>query len=139
MGVQEFLKANGIVNKTPLGKVFGDILGTTSYDEVVMAFLDNNGVGLKDLKIDVTLKEVDRLFFILPLLNTLFNYKINFDSNFKALQGLKWRLEYVNSRGFINKEYLDKYLDEWGIYEDYVNLRSQRPGVVTDSFLKLLD
>lgn len=82
---------------------------------------------------------MNRLFFILPLLTTLFNYKINFDSNFKALQGLKWRLEYVNSRGFINKEYLDKYLDEWGIYEDYVNLRSQRPGVVTDSFLKLLD
>ena len=63
MGVQGFLEANGIVNKTPLGKVFGDILGTTSYDEVVMAFLDNNGAGLKDLKIDVTLKEVDRLFF----------------------------------------------------------------------------
>lgn len=139
MGVQEFLKANGIEDRTPLVKVFNDILGTTRYEEVIMTFLDNNGVGLKDLKIEFPLNEVNRLFFILPLLTTLFNYKINFDSNLKALQGLKWRLEYVNSRGFIDKEYLDKYLDEWGIYEDYVNLRSQRPGVVTDSFLKLLD
>jgi hypothetical protein len=137
MGVQGFLEANGIVNKTPLGKVFGDILGTTSYDEVVMAFLDNNGAGLKDLKIDVTLKEVDRLFFILPLLNTLFNYKIDFNS--KVFQGLKWRLEYVSSKGFINKDYLEKYLIEWGIYEDYHNLRSQRPGIATDSFLRLID
>lgn len=139
MGVQEFLKANGIEDRTPLVKVFNDILGTTRYEEVIMTFLDNNGVGLKDLKIEFPLNEVNRLFFILPLLTTLFNYKINFDSNLKALQGLKWRLEYVNSRGFIDKEYLDKYLDEWGIYEGYVNLRSQRPGVVTDSFLKLLD
>lgn len=139
MGVQEFLKANGIEDRTPLVKVFNDILGTTRYEEVIMTFLDNNGVGLKDLKIEFPLNEVNRLFFILPLLTTLFNYKINFDSNLKALQGLKWRLEYVNSRGFIDKEYLDKYLDEWGIYEDYVNLRSQRPGVVADSFLKLLD
>lgn len=139
MGVQEFLKANGIEDRTPLVKVFNDILGTTRYEEVIMTFLDNNGVGLKDLKIEFPLNEVNRLFFILPLLTTLFNYKINFDSNLKALQGLKWMLEYVNSRGFIDKEYLDKYLDEWGIYEDYVNLRSQRPGVVTDSFLKLLD
>ena len=139
MGVQEFLKANGIEDRTPLVKVFNDILGTTRYEEVIMTFLDNNGVGLKDLKIEFPLNEVNRLFFILPLLTTLFNYKINFDSNLKALQGLKWRLEYVNSRGFIDKEYLDKYLDEWGIYEDYVNLRSQRPRTVTDSFLRLLD
>lgn len=115
MGVQEFLKANGIEDRTPLVKVFNDILGTTRYEEVIMTFLDNNGVGLKDLKIEFPLNEVNRLFFILPLLTTLFNYKINFDSNLKALQGLKWRLEYVNSRGFIDKEYLDKYLDEWGI------------------------
>lgn len=97
MGIQEFLKANGIEDRTLLVKVFNDILGTTRYEGVIMTFLDNNGVGLK------------------------------------------WRLEYVNSRGFINKGYLDKYLDEWGIYEDYVNLRSQRPGVITDSFLRLLD
>ena len=139
MGVQEFLKANDIEDRTPLVKVFNDILGTTRYEEVIMTFLDNNGVGLKELKIEFPLNEVNRLFFILPLLTTLFNYKINFDSNLKALQGLKWRLEYVNSRGFIDKEYLDKYLDEGGIYEDYVNLRSQRPRTATDSFLRLLD
>lgn len=139
MDVKQFLQLHDVKNRTPLVKVLSDIIGTTRYDEVVMTFLDNNGVGLKDLKIEFPLNEVNRLFFILPLLTTLFNYKINFDSNLKALQGLKWRLEYVNSCGFINKEYLDKYLDEWGIYEDYVNLRSQRPGVVTDSFLRLLD
>lgn len=139
MGVQEFLKANGVGTRTPLVKVFSDIIGTTRYDKVIKTFLEDDGVGLKDLKIDVTLKEVDRLFFILPLLNTLFNYKINFDSNLKVLQGLKWRLEYVSSRGFIHKGSLDKYLVEWGIYEDYQKLKSQRPRIATDSFLKLLD
>ena len=137
MGVQEFLKANGVGTRTPLVKVFSDIIGTTRYDKVIKTFLEDDGAGLKDLKIDVTLKEVDRLFFILPLLNTFFNYKIDFNS--KVFQGLKWRLEYVSSKGFINKDYLEKYLIEWGIYEDYQNLRSQRPGIATDSFLKLLD
>lgn len=139
MGVQEFLKANGVGTRTPLVKVFSDIIGTTRYDKVIKTFLEDDGVGLKDLKIDVTLKEVGRLFFILPLLNTLFNYKINFDSNLKVLQGLKWRLGYVSSRGFIRKEYLDKYLVEWDIYEDYQKLKSQRPGIATDSFLRLID
>lgn len=137
MGVQEFLKANGVGIRTPLVKVFSDIIGTTRYDKVIKTFLEDDGVGLKDLKIDVTLKEVDRLFFILPLLNTLFKYKIDFGS--KVFQGLKWRLEYVSSKGFINKDYLEKYLIEWGIYEDYQNLRSQRPGIATDSFLRLID
>lgn len=137
MGVQEFLKANGVGTRTPLVKVFSDIIGTTRYDKVIKTFLEDDGAGLKDLKIDVTLKEVDRLFFILPLLNTLFNYKIDFNS--KVFQGLKWRLEYISSKGFINKDYLEKYLIEWGIYEDYVNLRSQRPRTATDSFLRLLD
>lgn len=137
MGVQEFLKANGVGTRTPLVKVFSDIIGTTRYDKVIKTFLEDDGAGLKDLKIDVTLKEVDRLFFILPLLNTLFNYKIDFNS--KVFQGLKWRLEYVSSKGFINKDYLEKYLIEWGIYEDYQNLRSQRPGIATDSFLRLID
>lgn len=137
MGVQEFLKANGVGTRTPLVKVFSDIIGTTRYDKVIKTFLEGDGAGLKDLKIDVTLKEVDRLFFILPLLNTLFNYKIDFNS--KVFQGLKWRLEYVSSKGFINKDYLEKYLIEWGIYEDYQNLRSQRPGIATDSFLRLID
>lgn len=142
MGVQEFLKANGVGTRTPLVKVFSDIIGTTRYDKVIKTFLEDDGAGLKDLKIDVTLKVVDRLFFILPLLNTLFNYKIDFNS--KVFQGLKWRLEYVSSKGFINKgfinkDYLEKYLIEWGIYKDYQNLRSQRPGIATDSFLKLLD
>lgn len=137
MGVQEFLKANGVGTRTPLVKVFSDIIGTTRYDKVIKTFLEDDGAGLKDLKIDVTLKEVDRLFFILPLLNTLFNYKIDFNS--KVFQGLKWRLEYVSSKGFINKDYLEKYLIEWGIYEDYHNLRSQRPGIATDSFLRLID
>ena len=137
MGVQEFLKANGVGARTPLVKVFSDIIGTTRYDKVIKTLLEDDGAGLKDLKIDVTLKEVDRLFFILPLLNTLFNYKIDFNS--KVFQGLKWRLEYVSSKGFINKDYLEKYLIEWGIYEDYVNLRSQRPRTATDSFLRLID
>lgn len=137
MGVQEFLKANGVGTRTPLVKVFSDVIGTTRYDKVIKTFLEDDGVGLKDLKIDVTLKEVDRLFFILPLLNTLFKYKIDFGS--KVFQGLKWRLEYVSSKGFINKDYLEKYLIEWGIYEDYQKLKSQRPGIATDSFLRLLD
>lgn len=137
MGVQEFLKADGVGTRTPLVKVFSDIIGTTRYDKVIQTFLEDDGVGLKDLKIDVTLKEVDRLFFILPLLNTLFKYKIDFGS--KVFQGLKWRLEYVSSKGFINKDYLEKYLIEWGIYEDYQNLRSQRPGIATDSVLRLID
>lgn len=137
MGAQEFLKANGVGTRTPLVQVFSDILGTTRYNKVIKTFLEDDGAGLKDLKIDVTLKEVDRLFFILPLLNTLFKYKIDFGS--KVFQGLKWRLEYVSSKGFINKDYLEKYLIEWGIYEDYQNLRSQRPGITTDSFLRLLD
>lgn len=85
MRIQEFLKANGIEDRTPLVKVFNDILGTTRYERVIMTFLDDNGVGLKDLKIEFPLNEVNRLFFILPLLTTLFNYKINFDSNLKAL------------------------------------------------------
>lgn len=137
MGVQEFLKANGVGTRTPLVKVFSDIIGTTRYDKVIKTFLEDDGVGLKDLKIDVTLKEVDRLFFILPLLNTLFKYKIDFGS--KVFQGLKWRLEYVSSKGFINKDYLEKYLIEWDIYEDYQKLKSQRPGIATDSFLRLID
>ena len=139
MGVQEFLLANGVVNRTPLLKVFSDILGTTRYDDEIMDFLDGKEVGLKTMDSRMTLREVDRFFFILPLLNTLFNYKVDFDSNFKILQGLKWRLEYASSRGYINKDYLEKYLIEWGIYEDYQNLRSQRPGIATDSFLRLID
>lgn len=137
MGFQEDLKANGVGVRTPLVKVFSDIIGTTRYDKVIKVFLEDDGAGLKDLKIDVTLKEVDRLFFILPLLNTLFKYKIDFGS--KVFHGLKWRLEYVSSKGFINKDYLEKYLIAWGIYEDYQNLRSQRPGIATDSFLRLID
>lgn len=139
MGVHEFLLANGVVNRTPLLKVFSDILGTTRYDDEIMDFLDGKEVGLKTMDSRMTLREVDRFFFILPLLNTLFNYKVDFDSNFKVLQGLKWRLEYASSRGFIHKDSLDKYLVEWGIYEDYQNLRSQRPGIATDSFLRLID
>lgn len=139
MGVHEFLLANGVVNRTPLLKVFSDILGTTRYDDEIMDFLDGKEVGLKTMDSRMTLREVDRFFFILPLLNTLFNYKVDFDSNFKVLQGLKWRLEYASSRGFIHNDSLDKYLVEWGIYEDYQNLRSQRPGIATDSFLRLID
>ena len=139
MGVQEFLLANGVVNRTPLLKVFSDILGTTRYDDEIMDFLDGKEVGLKTMDSRMTLREVDRFFFILPLLNTLFNYKVDFDSNFKVLQGLKWWLEYASSRGFIHKGSLDKYLVEWGIYEDYQKLKRQRPRIATDSFLKLLD
>lgn len=62
MGFQEDLKANGVGTRTPLVKVFSDIIGTTRYDKVIKTFLEDDGVGLKDLKIDVTLKEVDRLF-----------------------------------------------------------------------------
>ena len=139
MGVQEFLRANRVVDRTPLVKVFSDILGTTKYEDEIMDFLDGKEVGLRGMDNKMTLREVDRFFFIVPLLNTLFNYKIDFNANLKALQGLKWRLEYVSSKGFINKDYLEKYLIEWGIYKDYQNLRSQRPGIATDSFLKLLD
>ena len=79
-------------------------------------------------KIPFNFKKESRYFNTVrmsTLLNTLFNYKIDFNS--KVFQGLKWRLEYVSSKGFINKDYLEKYLIEWGIYEDYQNLKSQRP------------
>ena len=119
--------------------MFSDILGTTKYEDEIMDFLDGKEVGLRGMDNKMTLREVDRFFFIVPLLNTLFNYKIDFNANLKALQGLKWSLEYASSRGFIHKDSLDKYLVEWGIYEDYQNLRSQRPGIATDSFLRLID
>jgi hypothetical protein len=139
MGVQEFLRANGVVDRTPLVKVFSDILGTTKYEDEIMDFLDGKEVGLRGMDNKMTLREVDRFFFIVPLLNTLFNYKIDFNANLKALQGLKWSLEYASYRGYVDKYFLDKYLIGWGIYEDYVNLRSQRPRTATDSFLRLLD
>lgn len=139
MGVQEFLRANGVVDRTPLVKVFSDILGTTKYEDEIMDFLDGKEVGLRGMDNKMTLREVDRFFFIVPLLNTLFNYKIDFNANLKALQGLKWSLEYASYRGYVDKYFLDKYLIGWGIYEDYVNLRSQRSGIATDSFLRLID
>ena len=139
MSVQEFLRANGVVDRTPLVKVFSDILGTTKYEDEIMDFLDGKEVGLRGMGNKMTLREVDRFFFIVPLLNTLFNYKFDFNANLKALQGLKWSLEYASCRGYVDKYFLDKYLIGWGIYEDYVNLRSQRPGIATDSFLRLID
>lgn len=47
MDVKQFLQLHGVKNRTPLVKVLSDIIGTTRYDEVIMTFLDNNGVGLK--------------------------------------------------------------------------------------------
>lgn len=63
-GVQEFLLANGVVNRTPLLKVFSDILGTARYDDEIMDFLDGKEVGLKTMDSRMTLREVDRFFFI---------------------------------------------------------------------------
>lgn len=136
MGVQDFLKANGVKNRTPLVKVIRDILGTSRFDDDIVDFLDSKELGLREVGKGKTLQEIDRFFFILPALTTLFNYKVDFNS--KVLRGVKWRLDYADSCGFIVKDFLDKYLIEWGIYKDFCNLEGQQPRTVTDRYLKLI-
>jgi hypothetical protein len=131
MRAKEFMELNGIVRRTPLVKVFQDIFTTDRYNDVFMDYLDGkwNNFGH-----DMTVQELRRFSFVITLLNTLFNYRVDFSS--PRLCDVKWRLEYAISLGLVSKEALEKYLKEWEIYEDYMNLESRKNERVTDILIQ---
>ena len=118
---------HGIVRRTPLVKVFQDIFTTDRYNDVFMDYLDGKW---KNFGQDMTLQELRRFSFVITLLNTLFNYRVDFSS--PRLCDIKWRLEYAISLGLVSRGALEKYLKEWGIYEDYMNVESRKNDRITD-------
>lgn len=131
MRAKEFMELNGVVRRTPLVKVFQDIFTTDRYNDVFMDYLDGkwNNFGH-----DMTVQELRRFSFVITLLNTLFNYRVDFSS--PRLCDVKWRLEYAISLGLVSKEALEKYLKEWEMYEDYMNLESRKNERVTDILIQ---
>ena len=112
---------HGIVRRTPLVKVFQDIFTTDRYNDVFMDYLDGKW---KNFGQDMTLQELRRFSFVITLLNTLFNYRVDFSS--PKICDIKWRLEYAISLGLVSRDALEKYLKEWEIYEDYMNVESRK-------------
>lgn len=127
MRVKEFMEMQGIVRRTPLVKVFQDIFTTDRYNDVFMDYLDGKW---KNFGQDMTLQELRRFSFVITLLNTLFNYRVDFSS--PRLCDIKWRLEYAISLGLVSKDSLEKYLKEWEIYEDYMRVESRKNDRTTD-------
>lgn len=127
MRVKEFMEMQGIVRRTPLVKVFQDIFTTDRYNDVFMDYLDGKW---KNFGQDMTLQELRRFSFVITLLNTLFNYRVDFSS--PRLCDIKWRLEYAISLGLVSKDFLEKYLKEWEIYEDYMKVESRKNDRTTD-------
>ena len=116
MRAKEFMELNGKVRRTPLVKVFQDIFTTDRYNDVFMDYLDGK---LNNFGHDMTVQELRRFSFVITLLNTLFNYRVDF-----------------SSLGLVSKEALEKYLKEWEIYEDYMNLESRKNERVTDILIQ---
>ena len=133
MRAKEFMELHGIVRRTPLVKVFQDIFTTDRYNDIFMDYLDGkwNNFGQ-----DMTLQELHRFSFVITLLNTLFNYKVDFSS--PRLCDIKWRLEYAISLGLVSKDALEKYLKEWEIYEDYMKVESRKNDRITDMVIERL-
>lgn len=127
MRAKEFMEMHGIVRRTPLVKVFQDIFTTDRYNGVFMDYLDGKW---KNFGQDMTLQELRRFSFVITLLNTLFNYRVDFSS--PRLCDIKWRLEYAISLGLVSSDALEKYLKEWEIYEDYMKVESRKNDRTTD-------
>lgn len=121
------MELHGVVRRTPLVKVFQDIFITDRYNDVFMDYLDGKW---KNFGQDMTLQELHRFSFVITLLNTLFNYKVDFSS--PRLCDIKWRLEYAISLGLVSRDALEKYLKEWEIYEDYMKVESRKNDRITD-------
>ena len=131
MRAKEFMEMQGIVRRTPLVKVFQDIFITDRYNDVFMDYLDGKW---KNFGQDMTLQELRRFSFVITLLNTLFNYRVDFSS--PRLCDVKWRLEYAISLGLVSRDALEKYLKEWEIYEDYMNVESRKNEGLTDILIQ---
>lgn len=127
MRAKEFMELNGLVRRTPLVKVFQDIFTTDRYNDVFMDYLDGKW---KNFGQDMTLQELRRFSFVITLLNILFNYGVDLSS--LKVCDIKWRLEYAISLGLVSRDALEKYLKEWGIYEDYMNVDSRKNDRITD-------
>lgn len=121
------MELNGVVRRTPLVKVFQDIFTTDRYNDVFMDYLDGKW---KNFGQDMTLQELRRFSFVITLLNILFNYGVDFSS--PKICDIKWRMEYAISLGLVSRDELEKYLKEWGIYEDYMNVDSRKNDRITD-------
>lgn len=121
------MELNGIVRRTPLVKVFQDIFTTDRYNDVFMDYLDGKW---KNFGQDMTLQELRRFSFVITLLNILFNYRVDFSS--PKICDIKWRMEYAISLGLVSSDALEKYLKEWEIYEDYMNVESRKNDRITD-------
>ena len=121
------MELNGIVRRTPLVKVFQDIFTTDRYNDVFMDYLDGKW---KNFGQGMTLQELRRFSFVITLLNTLFNYRVDFSS--PKICDIKWRMEYAISLGLVSSDALEKYLKEWEIYEDYMNVESRKNDRITD-------
>ena len=134
MRAKEFMEMQGIVRRTPLVKVFQDIFTTDRYNDVFMDYLDGKW---KNFGQDMTLQELRRFSFVITLLNTLFNYRVDFSS--PRLCDIKWRLEYAISLGLVSRGALEKYLKEWEIYEDYMKVESRKNEGLTDILIQGLD
>lgn len=131
MRAKEFMEMQGIVRRTPLVKVFQDIFITNRYNDVFMDYLDDKW---KNFGQDMTLQELRRFSFVITLLNTLFNYRVDFSS--PKICDIKWRLEYAISLGLVSRDALEKYLKEWEIYEDYMNVESRKNEGLTDILIQ---
>lgn len=127
MRVKEFMEMQGIVRRTPLVKVFQDIFTTDRYNDIFMDYLDGKWSNFGQ---DMTLQELRRFSFVITLLNTLFNYRVDFSS--PKICDIKWRMEYAISLGLVSSDALEKYLKEWEIYEDYMNVESRKNDRITD-------
>lgn len=134
MRAKEFMEMQGIVRRTPLVKVFQDIFTTDRYNDVFMDYLDGKW---KNFGQGMTLQELRRFSFVITLLNTLFNYRVDFSS--PRLCDIKWRLEYAISLGLVSRGALEKYLKEWEIYEDYMKVESRKNEGLTDILIQGLD
>ena len=121
------MELNGLVRRTPFVKVFQDIFTTDRYNDVFMDYLDGKW---KNFGQDMTLQELRRFSFVITLLNILFNYGVDFSS--PKICDIKWRMEYAISLGLVSRDTLEKYLKEWGIYEDYMNVDSRKNDRITD-------
>ena len=121
------MELHGVVRRTPLVKVFQDIFITDRYNDVFMDYLDGKW---KNFGQDMTLQELRRFSFVITLLNILFNYRVDFSS--PKICDIKWRMEYAISLGLVSSDALEKYLKEWEIYEDYMNVESRKNDRITD-------
>ena len=134
MGAKQFLQSQGVKNRTPLVKVIQDILNDDCYDSDVAAYVSGKQVDIEGVR---NVQDLDKFFFVVPLLDTLFNYNVDFST--PAFKDLRYRLDYAVSRNLISKEFLDKYLKEWGLLQCYYGVQGVKSRVFTKVFLNLLN